>query len=93
MKFSIKDMSINFGIIARSFKNSKFVGSLLAFTFLILISGCANYRPKSRLTALNTNIAVSEGIKNKSNISFEYHIFDKCDCKKYLDRDVIGKGF
>lgn len=55
-------------------------------TILSLLSGCASYRPKP-LKKLPVTLYHEE------SVSFEYHILDRKDCKKYLDRNVIRKGY
>src|SRR2546423_1022442 len=35
----------------------------------------------------------TEAISQDNSISFAYRIFNKKDCIKYLDRDVIKKGY
>lgn len=56
---------------------------------LVALSGCAHYKPKSPLKKLDSGIAK----RTSSAISFEYHIFSKDDCMRYLDRNVIAKGY
>lgn len=53
---------------------------------LSLLSGCAKYKAKP-LTKL------SMPTTQERSISFEYHVLDRKECKKYLDRDVISKGY
>lgn len=71
---------------------SKITG-FTSIVILLALSGCVHYAPKFHLTALNTGVCVAENQKNKQVISFEYHVFNKQDCIKYLDRDVISKGY
>jgi len=56
---------------------------------LMLIPGCADYKavPLRRLGS-----QISRDSENPC-VSFDYLIFNKIDCKKYLGRDVIAKGF
>lgn len=58
---------------------------------LFLLAGCASYRvrPLPRLSASG----VCSPFVNNNSVSFAYHVFDQNDCKKYLDRDVISKGY
>lgn len=56
---------------------------------LLFLAGCAGYRARP-LKKLNTGI--STGSKEQS-IGFAYHVFDKRDCKNYLDRDVLKEGY
>jgi hypothetical protein len=51
-----------------------------------LFSGCAKYRAKP-LKKLFTPAF------QEQTISFDYHILNKQECKKYLDRDVMSKGY
>ena len=56
---------------------------------LLGLSGCAHYgaRPLNRL---------SGGVlsnKKEQFVSFKHRVFSKRDCKKYLDRNVISKGY
>jgi hypothetical protein len=53
------------------------------------LAGCAGYKARP-LVKLNTG--VRPGSKDTS-VSFAYHVFDKRDCKQYLDRDVIEQGY
>ncbi|MBS0603730.1 MAG: hypothetical protein JSS60_01695 [Verrucomicrobia bacterium] len=64
----------------------KLPAALTAAAALLLLSGCASYRaaPLSSLP--------SEGYK-KDDIIVSAKTFDKADCKRYLDRDVIQKGY
>lgn len=59
------------------------------FLTLLSLGGCANYhsRPLNKLTTtIPTNL-------QEQFLSFSYHIFNKADCLKFLDRDVISKGY
>lgn len=61
--------------------------SLIAVTALLsLLSGCASYKttPLRKLP-----ITVSQ----EESVSFEYHVLDRKDCKKYLDRNVMAQGY
>lgn len=53
------------------------------------IAGCARYqaRPLDRLAH-----AIPE-INQENTISYSYRIFNNRDCKRYLDRDVLAKGY
>lgn len=63
--------------------------SLLAY-ICILFSSCAKYNAKP-LNKLSTEILFNE--EQEEAVSFAYKIFNKKDCKKYLDRNVISKGY
>jgi hypothetical protein len=54
----------------------------------ILLSGCAKYRaqPLNRLATCVSN-------KKEPLIAFAYKALDKSECKRYLDRDVLAKGY
>ncbi len=63
-------------------------------TLLILLSGCASYNA-SPLNTLSSEMIMSQplGGMGNNNILVSAKAFDKADCKKYLDRDVISKGY
>ena len=58
---------------------------------MLALSGCARYsaRPLSNLARKSSFIADT----SESYISFDYHVFNKGDCKRCLDRDVIAAGY
>lgn len=60
----------------------------LLIPFLALLTSCASYNA----TALNTTLPPLTTAR-RSNVTLAAHLFDKQDCKKYLDRDVIAKGY
>lgn len=64
---------------------------LLSISILTIlgISGCARYsaRPLNRLV-----IGVPTQTP-KSSVSFTYKVFSRSDCRRYLDRNVISKGY
>ncbi len=62
----------------------------LSLILILGLSGCASYkaRPLSQLSTDSSTLFIEN-----NSICFGYHIFDKSDCKKYLDRDVITKGY
>lgn len=67
---------------------SRILFSVLCLAILCMV-GCARYQsqPLERLMA-------PISIKNQENsVTFAYRVFDKRDCKRYLDRDVIAKGY
>jgi hypothetical protein len=68
------------------FRNNKllFLG-IIGFAFL---SGCARYKAQP-LNKLATQIPS----KNKQSILLTSRVFSKSDCKKFLGRNVIRKGY
>ena len=59
---------------------------------LLLLSGCASYHANS-LNNLSSAIT-SQACHSKINdIAIAAKAFDKMDCKRYLDRDVLRKGY
>jgi len=62
----------------------------LCIVFLIGLSGCAHYRAKQLNKLSNNSIAYE---KDEQFISLDYRIFKKRDCRKYLDRNVLSKGY
>lgn len=68
-------------------KNNK----LLATSFIIILglSGCAGYKARS----LNRLTPVASPYLKERSVSFAYRVFTKHDCKKYLDRDVLKRGY
>ena len=57
---------------------------------LILLTGCASYSASS-LATLSADHAIESSTHPKVSVSWKK--FDKTDCKRYLDRDVISEGF
>ncbi len=68
------------------FKNSRvlFLG-VIGFCFL---SGCARYRAQH----LN-QLTVRSAQKKQQSVYFASKLFDREDCKKYLDRNVLRQGY
>lgn len=62
---------------------------LLAVAILLGIPGCAHYKART----LNKLAITTPEQKEESSISMSYRIFDKSDCKQYLDRDILVKGY
>lgn len=63
---------------------------LSLFAGLLLLSGCASYRA----TPLNTISAPGSWMPWKArDVVVAARAFDEEDCKQYLDRDVISKGY
>jgi hypothetical protein len=57
-----------------------------------LISGCARYKARP-LTCLSPLASMQEDDTKKESIEFSYTIFSRRDCRRYLDKDLIGKGY
>ncbi len=55
---------------------------------VFLLGGCAKYRvqPLNRLMATSFN-------DDEQSVSFAYKIFNLNDCKRFLDRNVLAKGY
>jgi len=62
--------------------------SLFSLSLLSLLAGCAGYKAKP-LSRLTTGAPAAQD----ETISMAYHLLTKDDCKKYLDRDVLKKGY
>ncbi len=63
---------------------------LLPFFVLVSFYGCASYKP-TPLPNLQPEFATySESIEN---VTLACKTLSKEECKKYFDRDIIGKGF
>jgi len=68
----------------------KNMGLLAVCCIIILgLAGCAGYHAKP-LKSLSRGVMPS---KKENLVSFDYHIFSKKDCRKYLDRNVIKQGY
>jgi hypothetical protein len=66
-----------------------FPGSLLLLS-LVFLCGCASYKA----TPLNTlSSDIIQTFPAQGNVTITAKAFNKADCKKYLDRDVISKGY
>jgi hypothetical protein len=59
---------------------------------LIFLSGCASYNAAG-LNTLAGDAMVSPLSKEKSNVIAVAKAFNKDDCKRFLDRDVIAEGY
>lgn len=57
-----------------------------------MLSGCASYKA-APLSSLSSEAVYSSSSKKSSDIFIAAKTFDKTDCKRYLDRDVISKGY
>ena len=65
--------------------------TLAISTALIFLSGCASYNA----TALNTlsSEAVISSWSEKKDVLVVARAFNRAECKKYLDRDVLARGY
>ena len=57
-----------------------------------ILSGCANYSA-SPLNSLSSQIILETSDIKNNDVIITAKIFNKSDCRKYLDRDVIKKGY
>jgi hypothetical protein len=57
---------------------------------LFLITGCARYQAQPLVKAVGRNV---ENQKKQSSPVVAYHVFTKNDCRRYLDRNVLKKGY
>lgn len=76
------------------FKNMKKSFLIAASSVLLTLTGCASYNA-SPLNMLSTEMMLSHSdpdVKN-SNLLVVAKSFSKEDCERYLDRDVIRKGY
>ncbi len=60
---------------------------IAVLAMLLLLSGCASYSA-SPLNSLASEIIIGAG-----SVFIGAKAFNKADCKKYLDRDVIAEGY
>jgi hypothetical protein len=58
----------------------------------MLLSGCASYRAVA-LSNLSSGVIVSSSLDKNGDVMAYAKVFTKNDCMKYLDRDVISKGY
>ncbi len=66
---------------------------LLATSFsvcMLILSGCASYKAEPLDTVSSQSTRSPE---QNVNVTISAKAFNKHDCKKYLDRDVISKGY
>ena len=73
----------------------KIYSYFIKLTSLILgtsfLTSCANYKAAS-LSNLSSEI-ISTSSESSEKVTFASKAFNKADCKKYLDRDVIKHGY
>ena len=62
----------------------------LALGLLLLTTSCASYKAQSLPMLSSQSASYTE---KKQNIEVSCRVFNKEDCKRYLDRDVIAKGY
>ncbi len=65
---------------------------LFISTAIVALSSCASYNA-SPLNSLSSEAVVSSSSVKKSDVFITAKTYDKTDCKRYLDRDVISKGY
>ena len=63
---------------------------LLPFFVLVSFYGCASYKP-TPLPKLQPEFATYS--ENIENVTLACKTLSKKECKKYFDRDIIGKGY
>jgi hypothetical protein len=66
------------------------VNIFLCVISLLFISGCARYTAKPLGNAV---VHASSGAKKSASTVCAYHVFTKDDCKRYLGRNVVAKGY
>lgn len=71
--------------------NHSILPTLTLAAALTLLASCANYSATS-LNTLSTD-AVFFSPEEKRDIVVVAKTFDKADCKRYLDRDVLAQGY
>lgn len=59
---------------------------------VFILSGCASYSA-SPLSVLSYEMIQTAHLSGEGNILITAKAFSKSDCKRHLDRDVIGKGY
>jgi hypothetical protein len=59
---------------------------------LLLLAGCASYHANS-LNILSPEMVTQASPSKTHDVRIVAKAFDKVDCKRYLDRDVIRKGY
>ena len=75
-------------------KISKTIGfSLITTSALLSLASCASYQA-APLTNLSSSIIMTESrSSNREDVTIIAKAFNRADCKRYLDRDVISKGY
>lgn len=72
----------------------KTLGYSIPSAFVLLsLASCASYQA-TPLTNLSSSILMTEtNSSNREDVTIIAKAFNKTDCKRYLDRDVISKGY
>ncbi|MFA6534856.1 MAG: hypothetical protein WCS92_01225 [Candidatus Babeliales bacterium] len=67
---------------------------IMSVVALGAVSGCARYsaQPLNRIKTVSPH-KQDGSEKPEKAISLAYNVYDKWDCKKYLNRDVLAKGY
>ncbi len=65
-------------------------GLIFSALILVALTGCASYNA-APLNTLSSDVVSSSS--NNNDVIITARAFDKQDCKRYLDRDVIKKGY
>ena len=65
---------------------------LIASLGVLLLSGCASYSA-SPLNSLGPDVVIHYAQDSEGGIAIVAKAFNKSDCKRYLDRDVIEQGY
>lgn len=68
-----------------SFLQSKLIAIMLICGSMLFLAGCADYK------ALPLQRIDYKG--KKQGVTMSYRVFNKADCRKYLGRDVLKKGY
>jgi hypothetical protein len=68
----------------------RIISLVLSIIIIVTLSGCASYKARP-LKPIDT-VESSPFLDTKA-VSFSYRVFDKKDCRKYLDRDVLKQGY
>jgi hypothetical protein len=69
-------------------KNSRVAISVL--TLIVFLTSCASYKSEPLANLTLETLPLEEAHKDVVVVA---KAFDKADCKRYLDRDVIAKGY
>lgn len=74
------------------YKNVVVIAKILSIIFCVgYLTGCARYNAKA-LSNLSPDLIIKTTSKS-GGIGVAAKSFTKADCKRYLDRDVISKGY
>lgn len=71
--------------------NSNVITSIISTIFMIHLAGCASYNASALAHSYGDPIMSSS--LQETDILVTAIAFTRCDCKQYLDRDVISKGY